>query len=138
MPGAPGAGPSGAQQAPGGSPTPTPSKKLGLRAGAMTNVSIARNMLEQALTVLDHDDPAYKAVYKALGAINPISAKSDSSDLVPAQVMRMVGELPQMGGGTDVQKMLMQNMRKPPPGGAPPGGVPAGGQMPQPQPGAMQ
>lgn len=95
----------------------------------MSNVTIMQNLAEQALTAFQPGDPIYKALLKCLNALEPIAAKNDSSDLVPAEVLRMVGQLPQMGGGTDVQRMILQQMQKPQ--GQQPGG------QPQPQPGAM-
>jgi hypothetical protein len=134
--GAPSAGPSAAaggtapMQGAGGMPSQTPSaapnaqpaEKRGLRAAAMSNLSIAQNMLEQALTVFSPEDKEYKAVIKCLNTLSGLVAKNDSSDLVPAQVMRMVGQMPQMGGGSDVQRMILQQMKhgqQPPGGGAP-------------------
>ena len=129
--GAAGAPPQGAaQQSPSGSPTAQPQDKRGLQAAAMANVTIMQNLAEQALTAFEPGDPIYKALLKCLNTLEPIAAKHDASDLVPASVMQMVGQLPQMGGGTDVQRMIMQQMQKPQ--GQPPGGM----QQPQPQ-GAM-
>ena len=118
--GAPGAGP-------GGSPTPQPQEKKGLKTSAMVNLSIAQNMIEQALTAFQPADPEYKACLKALNVLAPLAAKNDASDLVPAQVMRMVGEMPQMGGGTDVQRMILQRMQQ----GQHPQGAGGAPQMPQ-------
>lgn len=119
------------QQSPSGSPTPQPQDKQGLQAAAMANVTIMQNLAEQALTAFEPASPVYKALLKCLNTLEPIAAKHDASDLVPASVMHMVGQLPQMGGGTDVQRMIMQQMQNPQ--GQKPGGAP---QQPQPQ-GAM-
>lgn len=134
-PGAPGGSPNptaaqGAPgtQAPSGSPTPQKADKRGLKAAAMSNLTIVQNLAEQALTAFEPSDPEYKAILKVLTVLEPLAAKRDSSDLVPAQVMQMNGQLPQMGGGTDVQRMIMQQMQKPQGG--------AGGAQ-KPQPGAM-
>ena len=109
-----------------------PQEKKGLKAAAMSNVTIMQNLAEQALTAFEPSDPVYKALLKVLNALAPIAGKNDSSDLVPAEVMRMVGQLPQMGGGSDVQRMIMQQMK----GGQPPQGGGAPPQQPQP-PGGM-
>lgn len=79
----------------------------------MSNLHIAQNMVEQALTAFSPEDKEYKVCLKILTALAPMAAKNDSSDLVPAEVMRMVGQMPQMGGGTDVQRMILQQMNKP-------------------------
>ena len=116
-------------QAPGASPTPQPQQKRGLKLAAMSNLTIAQNMLEQSLTAFEPEDKEYKAILKCLNNLAPLASKSDASDLVPAEVMRMVGQLPQMGGGTDVQRMILQQMQQ--------GGRPQQPQQPQPQAGGM-
>jgi hypothetical protein len=100
---------------PAASPMSQPAEKKGLVAAAMTNVSIAQNMLEQAMTAFQPGDKEYSAVLKALNTLASISAKRDSSDLVPAEVMQLNSQLPQMGGGTEVQRALakMQQQGKP-------------------------
>jgi hypothetical protein len=115
-------------QAPAGSPTAQPQDKKGLKAAAMSNLHIAQNMLEQALTAFAPEDKEYKVILKCLNSMAPLAADRDSSDLVPAEIMRMVGQMPQMGGGTDIQRMIQQKMAQ---GGQPPQG---GGQPQQPQP----
>lgn len=78
----------------------------------MSNLNIMSNMGEQALTAFDPGSAEYKAILKCLNILSPIVGKNDASDLVPAEVMRMVGQLPQMGGGSDVQRMIMQQMKQ--------------------------
>lgn len=107
QPGAPAGG------APAAAPVPQPQQKEGLKAAAQTNVHIAVNMLEEALPAFGSESKEGEKIIKALGILSPMLAKRDSSDLVPAEVLQMVRQLPQMGGGTDVQKMLMQQMQKP-------------------------
>jgi len=114
---------------PGGSATPQIQKKKGLKTSALVNLSIAQNMVEQALTAFEPGDKEYSACLKVLNTLAPLAAKNDASDLVPAQVLRMVGEMPQMGGGTDVQRLIAQRMRQGQLPGA--GGAPGATQMPQ-------
>lgn len=91
-----------------------PQEKKGAKTAALTNLKIAQNMLEQALTAFGPEDDEYKAVLDCLTKLAKLAGKAgDASDLVPAQVMRMVGQLPQMGGGTDVQRAVMQQLRQP-------------------------
>lgn len=115
-------------QQPSASPMAVPQEKKGLKAGAMSNLHIAQNMVEQALTAFDPDEDAdtYNACLDVLKKLARVAGKNDSRDLVPAQIARMVGELPQAGGGTDMQKMLRAQMM----GGS---GRPQGGAQP-PQP----
>lgn len=130
MPAGGGGVPSGGlgHQSPAGSPTAAPQDKKGLKAAAMSNLHIAQNMLEQALTAFGPEDKEYKVILKCLNSMAPLAADKDNSDLVPAEVMRMVGQLPQMGGGSDIQRMIMQQMKQ---GGQPPGAPPQPPQQPQ-------
>lgn len=117
------AGAPGAQQ-PSASPTPQVQEKKGLKAAALSNLKIAQNMLEQALTAFQPEDQEYKVALDCLGKLAKIAGKSEGGDLVPAQVMRMVGQLPQMGGGSDMQRAIMQQLKgqqqpQQPQGGAP-------------------
>jgi hypothetical protein len=110
---------------------PKPHPKEGLKAAAQTNVHIAANMLEEALGAYGSESTEGAAILKALSAIRSLIAKRDSSDLVPAELLHMVSQLPQAGGGTDIQKMIRQQMMQPQRPGAPqaqrpPMGVPQG------------
>lgn len=100
-----------------------PQDKAGLKEAAKINVHIAMNMLEQALPVFGSESKEGKAILRHLSGLAKDFGENDSSDLVPAEVMQMVKNLPQAGGGTDIQKMLMQQMQPAPPGGAKPPGV---------------
>lgn len=125
----PGAQPGGQPQAAPGtprsgpaSPMPQPQEKEGLKEAARVNVHIAMNMLEQALPVFGSETKEGKDVLKVLNMLARSFGDNDTSDLHPAEIRQMVGAMPQSGGGTDVQKMLMRSA--------------AGGQ-PQPQQQAM-
>jgi hypothetical protein len=117
---------------PAGSPTAQPQEKKGLKAAAMSNIHIAQNMLEQSLTAFSPEDKEYKVILKCLNHMAPLAGQRDNTDLVPAEVMRMVNQLPQMGGGSDVQKMILQQMKNPQ-GQQAPGQHPPS--MPSPMPG---
>ncbi len=111
---APGNGPSNSNaSSPSASPIAQPQDKKGLKAAAMSNIHIAQNMLEQALTTFGPGDREYKGILKALNNLAPLAGQRDNTDLVPAEVMRMVNQLPQMGGGSDVQKMILKQMQNP-------------------------
>ena len=101
----------------------------------MSHVHIAMTLLQQALPDLGADTPEGAAVVKALSGLSRLAGKHDNSDLVPAEVMAMVRQMPQMGGGTPVQQELMRQMMAQARGGggapgAPPGGMPAPGAAP--------
>ena len=100
-------------QKPGGAPMSTPQDKRGLKAAAQTNVHIAVNMLEEALPAFGSESQEGAKILAALKTLGGLIGKRDTSDLVPAEIMQMVRRLPQMGGGTDVQKQIMKQMQQP-------------------------
>lgn len=127
--GAPGAQPAAAPGTPRSGPAsamPQPQEKEGLKEAARVNVHIAMNMLEQALPVFGSETKEGRNILKTLNALAKDFGDSDTSDLHPAEIRQMVGAMPQAGGGSDVQKMLMKSAA----GGG-------GGGQPQPQPQAM-
>jgi hypothetical protein len=94
-----------------------PQEKEGLKAAAMTNIHISLNMLEEALPVFGAESKEGQKIMRALTILGTLASRKDSSDLVPAEVLKMVRQLPQMGGGTDVQRQILQQMsqgNKPP------------------------
>ena len=128
------AGGSAAVKPPSAGPMSSPQEKKGLKAAAMVNVHIAMNMLEEALPALGSENEHGSVILKALTMLAKITGKRDSSDLVPAEVMQMNSRLPQMGGGTEAQKMIRQMISqqgmKPPPQGGAGGGAPQLGNSP--------
>lgn len=115
---------------PGAAPMASPQPKEGQKEAARVNVHIAMNMLEQALPVFGSESKEGKAILKHLSGLSKDFGKDDASDLVPAEVMQLFKSLPQMGGGTDVQRMLQQQMQQ--------AGKPQQPQQQMPAPKAMQ
>lgn len=97
---------------PSGSPNAQGQEKSGLKAHAQTNIHIALNMLEEALPAYGAESKEGRIIMAALTKLGTLAAKRDSSDLVPAEVMAMVGRMPQMGGGTDAQRMILQQIQQ--------------------------
>lgn len=114
--------------APMGSPMATPQANHGEQEQAHAKVSIAVQLLEQSLPQFGANSVEGKALLRALTLLSKDFGSKDSGDLVPAQVMQMVHALPQMGGGTPVQRALLAQMRSGQSQGAQPGA------QPQPQP----
>ena len=122
MPGAPqGQPPQGPK--PAGTPMAKPQEKEGLKEAARVNVHISMNMLEQALPVFGSESKEGKSILKILNMLSKEFGDQDASDLVPAEILQMNKSLPQAGGGTEVQRMLQQQMMQ---GGAKPQGQPQG------------
>lgn len=115
--GQPGGAPPG--QSPAAAPMSSPQDKRGVKTAAHTNVHIAANMLEQALPAFGSESPEGMKVLQALKILGSLIGKKDSSDLVPAEVLQMAKQLPQMGGGTavqqQIQKMMAQAKQQPAP-----------------------
>jgi len=118
MPGAGGPAAQGAQapggvppgQSPAAAPMSTPQDKRGHKAAAQTSVHIAVNQLEEALAAFGSESEEGGKILKALNTLASVIAKKDTSDLVPAEILQMVKRMPQMGGGTEVQKQLLKQM----------------------------
>ena len=100
-----------------------PQEKEGLKEAARVNIHIAMNMLEQALPVFGAESKEGKAILKNLTSLSKDFGQNDASDLVPAEILQMNKSLPQAGGGTEVQRMLQQQMMQ---GGAKPQQPPQG------------
>lgn len=98
---------------PRAAPLSQPQNKSGLQAAALTNMHIAVNMLEEALPAFGSESPEGQTILDCLRKLAKHVGKKDTSDLVPAEVMQMVSRLPQMGGGTDVQRKIMQQLQGP-------------------------
>lgn len=113
MPGAMGARGGPQAQTPAAAPMSKPQNKKGLQAAAQTNVHIAVNMLEEALPAFGSESAEGGKILAALKSLGSLVAKKDTSDLVPAEILQMVRRLPQMGGGTDVQRQVLEQMKKP-------------------------
>lgn len=141
-------GMSDATTGPMSSPMSTPEPKLGNREGAMINLSMAMDLIEQALPALGSESPEGQRVLGALrtltGIIGPKKAKTN--ELQTNEILQMLQSLPKAGGATPEGMAMAAGMPTPgtppppppppmagPPGGSPPGGAPpmgGGGQVP--------
>jgi len=127
---------------PMGSPMSTPEPKMGNREASMINISMAMDLLEQALPALGSESGEGQKLLSAIrtmtGIIGP--KKSKVNELQPTEIMQMLQTLPQAGGATAEGKAMQQAPQIP--GMSPGGGMPpptpsgAGGGMPPP-PGGM-
>ena len=122
------------------SPMSTPEPKMGNREASMINISMAMDLLEQALPALGSESEEGQ---KLLGAVRSLTniigaKKSKVNELQPTEIMQMLQNLPQAGGATPEGKAMAQAPMIPgmsAPGGMPPPGMPGGG-MPPPGAGA--
>lgn len=130
--------------APMSAPMSTPEPKMGNREGAMVNIAMAMDLIEQALPNLGSESPEGQ---KALNAIRALSGligprKQKTNELQQSEIIQMLQNLPQAGGATPEGRAMSQapmvpNL-PPMPGAAPsPMSMPGaggGGASPQPTP----
>lgn len=119
-----------------GSPMSTPEPKLGNKEGAMVNLSMAMDLIEQALPAIGSESPEGQ---KALGALRSLTGivgpkKGKTNELQQSEIISLLQNLPQAGGGTPEGRAMSQapmvpNM-PPIPGAAP--AAPTGGTPPTP------
>ena len=125
-------------------PMSTPEPKMGNREGAMVNISMAMDLIEQALPNLGSESPEGQ---KALNAIRALSGligprKQKTNELQQSEIIQMLQNLPQAGGGTPEGRAMSQAPmvpNLPPMPGAEPSpmsmpGAGGGGALPQPTP----
>ncbi len=110
----PGAGPAGA-------PMSTPQPNDGERQNAMISVSMAMDMLEQALPAFGSESEEGRALVGVLSKMGNIfgTARTKSQDLIPAELMQLLNTLPQAGGMSPEAKAMGQQPAIPMPGGMP-------------------
>lgn len=122
--------------APMASPMSTPEPKMGNREAAMINLSMAQDLLEQALPAVGSDSHEGRSILSAIGTINKIIGpkKAKTNELQPTEIMQMLQTLPQAGGATAEGKAMAQAPQipgmsapvpPPPAGGGMPGGAPS-------------
>lgn len=124
---------------PMGSPMASPTNASGQQAVGHVGVQIAMKVLEHALPAFGSETKEGRAIIRTLNSLSKDFGKQDDSDLVPAEIMQMVRQMPQMGGGSPVQRALIAQMRQgnaggppqaPPGAAAPPAAPPPGVQQP--------
>jgi hypothetical protein len=121
---------------PMGAPMSTPEPKMGNREASMINVSMAMDLLEQALPAFGSESAEGKSILQAIRTMTSILGpkKQKSAELQPSEILQMLQTLPQAGGASPESKVMSQapaipGMSAPPPA-APPMPQGAGGGMP--------
>jgi hypothetical protein len=143
------------------SPMSTPEPKLGSREGALVNLGLAMDLIEQALPAIGSESPEGQKAIAALRTLTGIlgAKKASTNELKQSEILQMLQALPQAGGATPESRALSAAPQipgmnpqaipaapTPPqmgepggaggmPGGMPPGGMPGG--MPGGAPGGM-
>lgn len=122
--GGPGASPSG-NVAPVSAPMSTPQPNAGEKQQAMIKVQQAMDLLEQALPDFGSESEEGGEILQTLSKLGKKfggANRARSNELMPAELMNLLGSLPQGPGG----------MKPPMPGGGAPAGAAPAAPMPQP------
>lgn len=108
---------------PMGSPMSTPEPKMGTREGAMINLSMAMDLIEQALPAFGSESPEGAKALQVLRSLSGIigGKKDRAKELQNAEIMQMLQNLPQAGGATPEGKVMAS---APAISGMAPGGAP--------------
>ena len=141
---APGTDMSDASTPPSAAPMSTPEPKMGNREGAMVNVSMAMDLLEQALPALGAESDEGRKIIAALRTMTDVIGpkKAKAGELQQSEILQLLQTLPQAGGATPEGKALSQAPSIPgmaqgaAPASPPPAGGGAGG-APAPMPGGL-
>jgi hypothetical protein len=121
----------------------TPEPKAGLKEAALVNVSMALDLIEQSLPAIGSESPEGQSLMKALSSLSSVLGpkKAKTGELQSAEILQMLQNLPQAGGGSPVSRAISGGppnlgMMGAPGGGAPPmpTGSPPGGAPPTPMP----
>lgn len=94
--------PSETAPGPMASPMSTPEPKMGSKEGALVNLSMALDLIQQAIPALGHDSDDGKKALVAAKALNGLlgPSKPRTSELQPAEILQLLGSLPQAGNVT--------------------------------------
>lgn len=113
-------------------PMSTPEPKMGNREGAMVNLSMAMDLLKQALPAIGADSEEGKKLLSAIRMVTGVlGPKQDqASALQSSEILQMLQTLPQAGGATPEGKAMSQAPAIP--GMAPPAPSPVATPSPQP------
>ena len=109
---------------PNAAPMSTPEPKMGSREGALINIGMALDLIEQSLPALGSDTEEGRKALDAIRVLNGVmgSRKGKVNELQQAEILQMLQSLPQAGGASPEAKAIAQAPipgMPPPPGGAP-------------------
>jgi hypothetical protein len=121
---------SDASTAPMAAPMSTPEPKLGNREGALVNLGMALDLIEQSLPALGSESEEGQKALQAMKVLSAVlgARKGKTNELQQSEILQMLQSLPQAGGGTPESRSIAS---APPVANMPP--VPGGG-APQPSP----
>ena len=88
-------------------PMSTPEPKMGSKEGAMINIQMALDLLEQSLPALGSESDEGQGIMQAISRLTRLFGKREAKtrELIPAEIMQMIQSLPQAGGATPEQRV---------------------------------
>jgi hypothetical protein len=89
---------------PMGAPMSTPEPKMGSKEGALVNIGMVIDLLEQSLPALGADSEEGKTIMDAISKLN----KASTNELQQAEIMQLMRSLPQAGGATPEGRAMAQ------------------------------
>ena len=91
-------------------PMSTPEPKMGSREGAMINISMALDLLEQSLPALGAQTPEGERAMQAIRTLNAMLGprKDRTNELQSAQILQMLQALPQGAGASPETRLMSQ------------------------------
>jgi hypothetical protein len=89
------------------SPMSTPEPKMGSKEGAMINIQMALDLLQQSLPAIGSDSKEGAELTKVIGSLSKVfgAREAKTRELIPAEIMQMIQSLPQAGGATPEQRV---------------------------------
>ena len=101
---------SGEDTPPMGSPMSTPEPKLGNKEGALVNIGIVIDMLEQSIPAFGADSEEGRVVMDTISKLNKMlgGRKAKTNELQQAEIMQLMQTLPQAGGATPEGRAMAQ------------------------------
>ena len=93
------------------SPMSTPEPTMGSREGALVNLGMALDLLEQSLPALGSESEEGASVVNAIRVLNRVlgSKKGKTNELQQSEILQMLQTLPQAGGASPEVRALMQS-----------------------------
>lgn len=137
--GAPAAEPATSPETPSGgpmaAPMATPELQMGNKEAAMVNLGMALDLIEQSLPALGSESAEGKMAIAALRSLSGVlgAKKASTNELQQAEIMQLLGALPQAGGGSSEARAMGASSLPASPSPSPMPSAPMpGGPSPQP------
>ena len=94
--------------APMAAPMATPEPKMGSKEAALVNLAMALDLIEQSLPAIGSESAEGKMAIAALRSLSGVlgAKKAATNELQQAEIMQLLGSLPQAGGASPEAKAM--------------------------------